>query len=91
MWCRSMIRTGTRDPFEVVERDGRLFGRGTCDMKSFYAIALALVPEMQRLQRPLHLALSYDEEIGCLGAPDLIRELTASFHLRQPSSLVSRP
>ena len=66
------------DPFEVVERDGRLFGRGTCDMKSFYAIALALVPEMQRLQRPLHFALSYDEEIGCLGAPDLIRELTAS-------------
>jgi len=66
------------DPFEVVERDGCLFGRGTCDMKSFYAIALALVPEMQRLQRPIHLALSYDEEVGCLGAPDLIAQLTAS-------------
>jgi acetylornithine deacetylase len=64
------------DPFEVVERDGRLHGRGTCDMKSFYAIALALVPEMQRLRRPVHFALSYDEEVGCLGAPALIEALT---------------
>jgi len=67
------------DPFEVVERDGRLYGRGTADMKSFSAIALALIPEMlQRgLQRPLHLALSYDEEIGCLGAPAMIERMAA--------------
>lgn len=66
------------DPFTVTERDGRLFGRGTCDMKSFYAIALALVPEMGNLKRPIHFALSYDEEVGCLGAPALIEALTAA-------------
>jgi acetylornithine deacetylase len=66
------------DPFCVVEKDGKLFGRGTCDMKAFSAIGLALVPEMDRLKFPLHFALSYDEEVGCLGAPDLIRELSAN-------------
>ncbi|MFO1433764.1 MAG: acetylornithine deacetylase [Candidatus Competibacteraceae bacterium] len=63
------------DPFSVVEREGRLYGRGTCDMKSFCAIALALVPAMDHLQKPIHLAFSYDEEIGCHGAPSLIRAL----------------
>ena len=63
------------DPFELTERDGLLYGRGTCDMKAFIAIALALVPEMTELERPIHLALSYDEEIGCLGAPRLIEEM----------------
>lgn len=63
------------DPFSLTEKDGRLYGRGTCDMKAFSAIALALVPEMSQLKRPIHLALSYDEEIGCLGAPRLIEEI----------------
>ena len=66
------------DPFTVIERDGKLYGRGTCDMKSFYAIALALVPEMDKLTKPIHFALSYDEEIGCLGAPHMIREIAAN-------------
>ncbi|WP_186247291.1 acetylornithine deacetylase [Burkholderia gladioli] len=65
------------DPFKPAIRDGRLYGRGTCDMKGFIGAALALVPEMQaaRLAKPIHLALSYDEEIGCAGAPLLIADL----------------
>ncbi|WP_299442745.1 acetylornithine deacetylase [uncultured Rhodospira sp.] len=65
------------DPFTLTERDGRLVGRGTADMKSFPAIALALVPEMLAagLKRPIHLALSYDEEVGCFGAPAMIQEM----------------
>jgi acetylornithine deacetylase len=62
------------DPFSVVERDGRLYGRGTCDMKGFVALALAAVPGLvaARPKKPVHLAFSYDEEIGCLGAPSMI-------------------
>ncbi|CAN5205642.1 acetylornithine deacetylase [soil metagenome] len=65
----------TSDPFTLTPRtDGRLYGRGTCDMKGFLALALAAAPDLlaQPLTRPVHLAFSYDEEIGCLGAPDLI-------------------
>ncbi len=62
------------DPWTLTERDGKLFGRGTCDMKGFDAIALALVPEMLAapLKRPVHIALSYDEEVGCQGARVMI-------------------
>jgi len=65
------------DPFKAERRDGRIYGRGTCDMKGFIATALALVPEMTkaRLKEPIHLAFSYDEEIGCQGAPRMIAEL----------------
>ncbi len=56
---------------------GRLYGRGTCDMKGFDALALAAVPKALAapLRRPLQIALSYDEEVGCLGAPRMIAEI----------------
>ena len=64
----------TSDPFAVVERDSRLYGRGTTDMKGFIGCAVALAPEIAAatLARPIHLALSYDEEVGCLGIRPLI-------------------
>lgn len=65
------------DPWTVTEKDGKLYGRGVADMKSFSAIGLSLVPEMLKrgLKRPAIFALSYDEEIGCLGAPRMIAEI----------------
>ncbi|MDO8380110.1 acetylornithine deacetylase [Phenylobacterium sp.] len=68
------------DPFKLTPKaDGRIYGRGTCDMKGFLALALAAVPDLVAAnpRKPVHLAFSYDEEIGCLGAPDLIRLIGA--------------
>lgn len=64
----------TYDPWAVTENDGKLFGRGTCDMKGFDAIALAAVPKVleRGVKRPMQIALSYDEEIGCVGAPPMV-------------------
>lgn len=61
------------DPFQMIERDGRLYGRGTCDMKGFLAAAVAKAPEFARLtlRKPLHFCVTYDEETGCLGAQAL--------------------
>ncbi len=65
------------DPFTVVERDGKYFGRGTCDMKGFDALAIWALVEAQYadLKRPLQLALSFDEEVGCTGAPPMIEAM----------------
>jgi acetylornithine deacetylase len=65
------------DPFKPVVKDGKLYGRGACDMKGFIGVSLALLPEMQaaRLRQPLHFALSYDEEVGCVGAPVMLADL----------------
>jgi acetylornithine deacetylase len=67
----------TVDPYAGVVRGDRLLGRGAADMKSFLGIVLAAVPEMvaAKLQRPIHLALSYDEEVGCIGVGRMIRDM----------------
>ncbi|GHD59233.1 acetylornithine deacetylase [Thalassobaculum fulvum] len=78
----------TSDPFKVDRRDGRLYGRGTCDMKGFLATALALVPDMAKakLTVPIHLALSYDEEVGCLGVRGIIKDVTGN--LPRPRAVI---
>jgi len=70
-------------PFDLTEQEGRLYGRGTADMKGFLAVVLSLVPEIagSPLRRPLHLAFSYDEEVGCLGVGALVKDLTDHFPL----------
>ena len=74
------------DPFAPEVKENRLYGRGTCDMKGFIGTALALVPEMDSLIKPIHFALSYDEEVGCKGAPSMIAEL--SKHLPEPEAVI---
>lgn len=65
------------DPFDVVEKDGKYFGRGTCDMKGFDALAIWALVEAHRrgVNTPLQLALSFDEEVGCTGAPPMIEAM----------------
>lgn len=71
----------SQPPFDLREANGRLYGRGTCDMKGFLAVCLALAPELcaSSLRQPVHLALSYDEEVGCLGAPRLAAAIRKRF------------
>ena len=82
----------TSDPFKLVERDGRLYGRGASDMKSFIAIVLAAVPTFleRPLKTPLHLAFSYDEEVGCLGVRRLIAQF-AEMPVRPAFCIVGEP
>ncbi|VVD93272.1 acetylornithine deacetylase (ArgE) [Pandoraea iniqua] len=72
----------TVDPFRLIEKDGRLYGRGTADMKGYIASVLAAVPTFvaRDLRIPVHLAFSYDEEIGCLGVRPMLAELAKRPH-----------
>jgi acetylornithine deacetylase len=78
----------TSNPFELVEKDGRLYGRGSCDMKGFIAVALAMVPAFKaaRLKIPIHLALSCDEEVGCKGVRPLVAHMRD--HLKKPRAVI---
>ena len=80
------------DPFRIDERDGKLYARGSADMKGFIATSLALVPEFLAMPRkkPLHLAFSYDEEVGCVGAPVMLAELKQR-GLRADGCVVGEP
>lgn len=79
-------------PFELTEKDGKLYGRGSADMKGFIAVALSLVPHWveNRPNKPLHLALSFDEEVGCIGVTFLLRELEAR-GIRPDGCIVGEP
>ena len=84
------------DPFVATERDGKLFARGSADMKGFIGVVLAQAPRFvaalneNRLDAPLHYALSYDEEVGCLGVRSLIRDLEEN-SIRPAGCVVGEP
>jgi acetylornithine deacetylase len=80
------------DPFTVVEKDGKFFGRGTCDMKGFDALALASIPKAleKGIKRPIQIALSYDEEVGCIGAPFMAAEM-AKLMPKASAAIIGEP
>ncbi|WP_428698090.1 acetylornithine deacetylase [Stappia sp.] len=80
------------DPFAMREADGRLYGRGACDMKGFIAAVLAVAPlfASRQLSRPLHVCLTYDEEVGCLGARKLVGDL-AAMDIRPSLAIIGEP
>ncbi|MGZ2746759.1 acetylornithine deacetylase [Burkholderia stagnalis] len=82
----------TVDPFRLTEKDGRLYGRGTADMKGFIASVLAAVPVFREraLRVPVHLAFSYDEEVGCVGVRSMLAALAQRAH-RPVLCLIGEP
>lgn len=80
------------DPFKPEVRGDKLFGRGACDMKGFVGVALAMLPKIAaaKLTRPIHFALSYDEEVGCNGVRGLLADLAAN-NIRPALAIVGEP
>lgn len=82
------------DPFQLTDKnDGNLYGRGSCDMKGFIAICLHSLPKMVQanLEKPIYFAFSYDEEIGCLSAPDLIIHIKKTYKEKPKYALIGEP
>ena len=82
----------TTDPFTMTEQGGRLYGRGTCDMKGFLAATIAMAPKFARAahNRPLHFAFTYDEEVGCIGAGHLVKSL-AQLDIQPNAAIIGEP
>lgn len=80
------------DPFVAHVADGKLFGRGACDMKGFIAVCLSRLPSIDRsrLHTPLHFSFSYDEEVGCLGVRELLADLKAN-EIRPTGVIIGEP
>lgn len=83
----------TSDPFQLDIQGDRLVGRGACDMKGFIAAVLATVPAMReaRLHWPIHVGVSYDEELGCKGIPALMKRVKAELHHLPAGCIVGEP
>ena len=84
----------TTDPFKLIDKgDGKLYGRGACDMKGFIACCLAALPEMVKadLKKPMYFAFSYDEEIGCLAGPELARAFKFHYEETPKYAIIGEP
>lgn len=80
------------DPFAATQIGDKIYGRGTADMKGFLAVVLALVPQVQKITRkkPIHFAFTFDEEVGCRGAPLMIEDFHSA-HIKPSACIVGEP
>ncbi len=84
----------TTDPFILTDKgDGKLYGRGSCDMKGFIACCLTVLPQMVKadLKKPIYFAFSYDEEVGCLAAPELARAINTHYQETPKYAIIGEP
>ncbi len=84
----------TSDPFQLTDKgNGKLYGRGSCDMKGFIACCLACVPEILKadLKKPIYFAFSYDEEVGCLAGPDLVKAIKETYSETPKYAIIGEP